>query len=121
MPENPAWGGFAEIWGGPDEIHAVQSKQFCASQAYVDAHFAMNPDGLTTNYDDLKYTLESVEGVKETFNVETVDEWLEVWGSDADTQEDFVLSMNCLESSIKEADAAAALLPTVLAIYLLIF
>ena len=50
-------------------MYAGNAINGCATQSYMDAHLAANPDGVTSNYDDLQNYLDNVEGTKEIFGL----------------------------------------------------
>ena len=88
IPADAYWGAFSFIWGGDDQMVVGNSLNGCADQTYMDAHLAANPDGVTSNYDDLANYLENVDGTKEIFGLQpsdTVEEWLTAWDGDAYT------------------------------------
>ena len=111
--EGAVWGKFSSIWGGEEAIVPGAGFQACAGKAQLDGHVNKNgspPDkGTVPNYDDLQNFLDTVPGAKEKMGAENVDEWIEAWEGDADTQKEFILKVGCASTfgAIKLAASAA--------------
>ena len=63
-------------------------------------HLAANPSGETNNYNDLSYYLDHcTDADKEGLGIsdaETIDDWIEIWQGEAETQKNFILKVNCV-------------------------
>ena len=119
---NSNWGPmFPKVWGGPDEMKRGASFTSCTNENYIEKHQAdlkADKNGgqcqVTNNYADLQNFLDKHEGARESLSLDSddnVDEWIEIWNGDVETQKNFLITVACVDDEdAKSADEAAACL-----------
>ena len=106
--EDSEWGQFADVWKSSSmgELAAGSWWGACMTKAYVDANAAVNADSRErNNYEDLALIKELFPDFNEFGDV---DEWIDAWGSTAETQEAFIMNVYCKEASDKAMALAAS-------------
>ena len=115
MPTDPTWGQFANAWGGEENILVGGAFSTCAGEAYLTQNQKeVSGDGTVNNYMDLDNFWNNAVGAKEYLAGEldldastaTVDDWITAWESNKETQEAFILTVNCMNAKTLAAGIA---------------